>query len=208
MIAKFRMTLLAVLLIAMASAAFTSCDGCKSKTEPVAPDTLVTEPHADPAPAPLNELRGTVGENTTMHVLELIQEDGTAVELELVNAPAMGGMEVGDEMSVICNEIDGEMTAALAVNITALQHLWSMRADDGRLQSLEIDPKGRAITYNMSPANYDAWELRDGMLLLHDSQNATKENVALTDTFEILMLSDDSLVLGQHHRSLPFRRDN
>lgn len=186
-----------------------SCDGCKQTPKEGMPDSLLAAADSLENTQPeVNELRGTVGDGTTMHVLQLIQEDGTPIELELVNGPAMGGMEVGDEMSVIVGESNGQPTAALAVNVSALQHLWSMRAPDGRVQSLEMNPNGRATTYNMSPAAYDAWELRDGLLLLHTLQNAAKENVSLTDTFEILMLSDDSLVLSRHDIPTKFWRDN
>jgi hypothetical protein len=119
----------------------------------------------------------------------------------------MGGLVVGDEIDVIYNVSKEDIVASVAVNLTTLQHLWTQKGADGREQSLELDAGGRANTYNMS-VNYDEWEVKDGLLLLHSPKKVGDESPAVVDSFEILQLTTDSLVLMHGNLMTEFKRYN
>lgn len=204
------LTISAVLLLLLLAVgpSLISCNGCRgeSNVEKNQPDTMqVITLEEIPT---INQVEGTVGDETTMHVLQLITDAGDTLFMEHSDLPIVGGAKVGDRVYVIYNMIGDEAIISVATNISSLQHLWSQRAADGHKQSLELSAGGHAATYNMASVDYDGWELRDGQLLLHSSRNAAKENAALTDTFDILMLTTDTLVLSNRNLNTVFWRDN
>jgi hypothetical protein len=144
-----------------------------------------------------------------MNVLQLVQSDGDTVEVLISNQMVMGGLLVGDEVDVVYTTIEDFPVAQLAVNTTALEHLWSQKGTDGHLQSLELDKNGKAATYGMS-IEYERWSVQNGFLLLQTPKKVLEERGVETDTFQIMMLTEDSLVLMAPNAPIAsaFYRDN
>lgn len=195
------------LLAAMALVvlALLSCEDKKKGTKD-SPEPLVKILPLDSIPG-IHEVHGTVGDGTSMNVLEFINDNGDTIYVQVNSQAVMGGVNVGDEMEVIFNVMKDENVGQVAVNLTSLQHMWSQRGADGKEQSLELDAQGRANTYGMS-VEYDAWEVKDGLLLLHSPKRVGDEAPAIVDTFEILQLTADSLVLMNGDLMTEFERYN
>lgn len=157
---------------------------------------------------PIAETEGIVGDGTTMNALELVTDKGDTLQVELGPSRVVGGVSAGERVSVIYSKVNGQPVAAVATNLTALQHLWTQRLPDGTRQSLEINPGGYATTYDMGDIDYDGWSVKNGQLLLHQSKNAAREGASITDTFDILLLNEDTLVIGSDLMQAVFRRDN
>ena len=192
---------LSVILLALTTLLF-SCEEKKKETSES--DVKVVPIHEMPD---ICEAHGTMGEGSTMNVIEFINDDGDTLYINKNGQTVMGGLVVGDELSVIYNVMEGDAFASVAVNLTALQHIWSQRGADGREQSLELNSNGGAATYNMS-INYDSWEVKDGLLLLHSPKKLGDETPAIVDTFEIMQLTTDSLVLMNGDLVSEFERYN
>ncbi len=192
---------LSVILLALTTLLF-SCEEKKKETSES--DVKVVPIHEMPD---ICEAHGTMGEGSTMNVIEFINDDGDTLYINKNGQTVTGGLVVGDELSVIYNVMGGDAFASVAVNLTALQHIWSQRGADGREQSLELNSNGGAATYNMS-INYDSWEVKDGLLLLHSPKKLGDETPAIVDTFEIMQLTTDSLVLMNGDLVSEFERYN
>ena len=154
------------------------------------------------------EVRGTAGDGTSMNVLELVTDQLDTLSIEIPNSLIAGGVQAGDEVDVIYTKQDGMLTSTIAINTTALQHLWTQPRSTGGTQSLEISPEVHAATYDIPGVDYDSWSIRDGRLLLHSPRKAAVESSGYTDTFDILLLTADTLVLGNEEGHNVFWREN
>lgn len=191
------------IILALILTTLFSCDG--NKPEGGAMQEVNVIP-LDSIPG-IYEMHGTIGSGTSMNVLECINDDGDTIYIN-INAQAItGGLHIGDEIEIIYNVSEDANLASVAVNLTALQHLWTQRGSDGRRQSLELDSEGRATTYDMA-VDYDAWEVKDGLLLLRSPKKPGEEKPAVVDTFEIMQLTSDSLVLMNGNLMSEFERYN
>ena len=186
----------------MVAALLFSCDGKKANEK----ELEVEIKPLDEIPG-IYEMRGTIGDGSSMNVLECISEDGDTIYIDINAQEITGGLHIGDEIDIIYNVTKDENVASVAVNLTSLQHLWTQRGSDGRRQSLELDSKGRATTYDMT-VDYDSWEVKDGLLLLHSPNKPGEEKPAAVDTFEIMQLTPDSLVLMNGNLMTEFERYN
>lgn len=196
------MNKISVALLALVTLAFFSCE--EKKKEPQKPPVNIQV--LDEIPR-IVEAHGTIGEGSSMNVLEFLGDDGDTVYIRVPGQAVMGGVRVGDEVQVIYNVSDDDIFASVAVNLTSLQHLWSQRGADGREQSLELNSGGRATTYNMA-VDYDSWEVQAGQLLLRVPKRIGDESPAVVDTFEIMQLTSDSLVLMNGDFMTEFERYN
>lgn len=192
-----------ILWIALLVVALASCDEPKKPTGSKPSVTIVP---LDSIPG-IFEAHGTIGEGTSMNVMEFINDDGDTLYININGQAVMGGVNVGDEVEMIYNISKEENVASVAVNLTALQHLWSQRGADGKEQSLELNSGGRATTYDMA-IDYDSWEVKDGLLLLHSPKKLGDETPAIVDTFEIMQLTRDSLALMHGNLVTEFERYN
>ncbi|MCM1311657.1 MAG: hypothetical protein NC206_04585 [Bacteroides sp.] len=183
-------------------AAWMGCTGEQKKAEEkVAIQPIMELPD-------IMEATGTVGDGTSMNVLELVDEDGDTLLLNMPISSITGGAESGDDLNVIYTvSAEGDMTASVAINLTALQHLWTQPNGKGGSQSLEITADGKAATYDMS-IEYDSWKLEDGLLLLHSPKKVGEESGEIVDTFQIMKLTNKELVLMSHEMESVFRRGN
>ena len=191
-----------VMLMALAALLLLSCDEKKNPAQ--TPEVTVVPVHDMPN---IREEHGVIGDGSSMNVIEFINDDGDTLYINKSGQDVMGGLVVGDELEVIYNITKEDVFASVAVNLTSLQHIWSQRGADGREQSLELDSEGRASTYNML-VDYDSWEVKDGLLLLHSPKKLGDEGPAVVDTFEIMQLTTDSLVLMNGDLVTEFARYN
>ena len=190
-----------VMLMALMALMLLSCE--EKKKDPT-PDVTIVPVHEMPS---ICEAYGTIGDGSSMNVIEFVSDDGDTLYINKSGQEVMGGLVVGDELEVIYNVTKEDVFASVAVNLTSLQHIWSQRGADGREQSLELNPEGRAATYNMS-IDYDSWEVKNGLLLLHSPKKIGDESPAVVDTFEIMQLTTDSLVLMNGDLVTEFERYN
>lgn len=154
------------------------------------------------------ETTGKVGDGTSMNVLELVDDSGDTLLINVPVSTITGGAESGDDIDIIYTVTsNGDMTASVAINLTALQHLWTQPDGKGGMQSLELNSNGKAATYNMT-IEYDSWKLENGMLLLHSPKVIGEEKGEIVDTFHIMKLTDDELVLMSHEMESVFKRSN
>lgn len=183
---------------------FLSCTGSKKKPDQPPVTVVPIEEVPD-----IVEVNGTIGDGTSMNMLELIKPDGDTVNILASSQMVMGGLLVGNQIDVVYSLVDETPVAQLAINTTALQHLWSQQAADGHKQSLELGSRGRASTYGMT-IDYEHWNLQDGFLLLHSPRKPGEERPLQVDTFQIMLLTEDSLVLMDPNASIAsaFYRDN
>jgi hypothetical protein len=199
---------LSLTVLALAALMFFSCEEKKKEQDKTAPTTSpkVKVVALDEIPG-IVEAHGTVGDGTSMNVLEFVNDDGDTLYISKGAQSVMGGVVAGDELEVIYNVTKEDVVASVAVNLTALQHLWSQRGADGREQSLELNSGGRATTYNML-VEYESWEVKDGLLLLRSPKKVGNESPAVVDSFEIMQLTSDSLVLMHGNMMTEFSRYN
>lgn len=142
-------------------------------------------------------MTGVVGEGTSMHSLELIAEKDSIYNF-VYESTVLGGLIVGDEVAVEYNYSDGMMTALNIVNLSSLRHLWLVENTQGK-QHLELDKNGIAASYGMDDV-YDHWQLESEHLILKCG--------TVADTFEISLLTDDSLYLTNKTTSLKMKKEN
>lgn len=193
-----------VLAVALAAMALFSCEE-KKKPAPPSPSVVEVKP-LDEIPG-IYEAHGTVGDGTSMNVLEFVNDDGDTLYITIGAQMVTGGLNVGDEVELVYTVSGDDCRASVAVNLSALQHLWTQRGANGREQSLELNSGGRATTYDMS-VDYESWEVRDGRLILRSPKRVGDESPAIADTFEVLMLTPDSLVLMHGDWVTEFERYN
>ena len=192
-----------IVLMALMVVFLMSCKEKKKQEKKEAPVKILP---LDSIPG-IFEAHGTIGDGTSMNVLEFINDDDDTLYININGQAVMGGIRVGDEVEMIYNITKEENVASVAVNLTALQHLWMQRGEDGKEQSLELNSGGRASTYDMA-IDYDSWQVRDGLLLLHSPKKLGDESPAIVDTFEIMQLTTDSLVLMNGNLVTEFERYN
>ena len=184
-----------------------SCFEGKNEKEETDEDSLnVVEIDTINVPS-IVEVVGTVGDGTSMNELELITDDGDTIYVECPNNMIMGGAIAGEKVDITYHSADNENKVMTSTNITALLHMWTQEGDDGKSQSLELNEGGRATTYDMS-VEYDSWSLKDGKLLLHSPKKIASEQAAIVDTFDIMELSSDKLVLMHGNLVTEFDREN
>lgn len=186
----------------LAASLLVSCDG--NKKDKAEPPVKIIE--LDELPG-IVDVHGVIGSGTSMNVMELVSDDGDTTYIDMNSQAMMGGVNVGDEVQVIYNSMKNSNTAQIAINITALQHLWTQKGENGESQSLELNSKGRVSTYGMR-TDYNFWEVKDGQLLLHMPRKVGSEDPEVVDTFEIMELTDESLVLMNGDLATVFEREN
>lgn len=178
-----------------------SCSGGNKENNETELDSL----NVEPTPAYL-EVKGIVGDGSSMNVVEVITESGDTVYVSTPAQMVAGGVTAGDEIDIIYNEQDGEYVGSVAVNVTSLAQFWTKSNAHGQEQGLELCPNGTVVTWNFGTVDYDLWKLEGGKLLLHSPVQVAKEMQEYTDTFLILNLDREELVLSSHDNEIVYKR--
>ena len=77
-----------------------------------------------------------------------------------------------------------------AINVTQLAQTWN--TENG---SIDMKDDGVIISKNLA---YDGWKLWNGRILLSSQQQMEYGLVNRVDTMDIMLLTDDSLVIRNH----------
>lgn len=151
-------------------------------------------------------VRGTVGDGTSMNVIEVVDSNGDTTYITTPAQMVAGGVEAGDNIDVIYNANDDENIGMVAINISRLATVWNHTNAHGMKQSMEICENGVVNTWNMPAPAYDSWKLEGGKLLMHSPAVLAKEVGEHTDTFDILSLRKNELVLSLHNHEIIYTR--
>lgn len=152
------------------------------------------------------EIRGTAGDGTSMNVIEVVATNGDTLYITTPAQMVSGGIEAGDEVDIIYNDNGDENTGVVAINISTLTKVWNHINTLGAKQSIELCSNGDVNTWNMPAPAYDSWKLEGGKLLMHSPAVLAKEVGEHTDTFDILSLRKNELVLSLHNHEIIYTR--
>lgn len=152
------------------------------------------------------EIRGTAGDGTSMNVIEVVATNGDTLYITTPAQMVSGGIEAGDEVDIIYNDNGDENTGVVAINISTLTKVWNHINTLGAKQSIELCSNGDVNTWNMPAPSYDSWKLEGGKLLMHSPAVLAKEVGEHTDTFDILSLRKNELVLSLHNHEIIYTR--
>lgn len=177
-----------VLYVICAFMAIISCFSCNNgKQQPVeTTDTLAVET-VDTA------LYGKIGEGTMMHTLELLTDDGQIMTMDIdeeMGAGVLGGLLVGDRVSVTFVKGEDGNVAQKVINLTTLLGRWTSLDrnftinEDGSVES-NVQAESRP---------YTQWSMLNGQLILN------------ADTFDVLTLGADSLSLENANGIFVYKR--
>lgn len=137
---------------------------------------------------------GVIGEGTTMHVLELLTEDGKTLSLAINQdscSDVQGGIFAGDRVSVIMRQGGTEgLEVAKLVNMTSLLGKWTSLD-----RNFEIQEDGIVVsTVKAESRPYTQWSMCNGNIILN------------TDTFDILLLGPDSMSIENREGIYVYKR--
>ncbi len=193
-----------LLLILATLLLLVGCEGCSNKKADS--DKPVTDSLAMVQEPVFKEVSGTIGDGTSMNVIEVVTEEGDTIYITNQAQMVTGGLVAGERIDIVYADTGDELVGHVAINVSALTHLWSQLDGYGNEQSLELAPNGEAYTRNMPTVNYDSWSLEGGLLLLHSPAVLTKEIAEHTDTFQIMRLTETQLVLSTHGVEMEYER--
>ncbi len=140
-------------------------------------------------------LYGVCGEETTMHVLQLVQDKGDTLQLYVdTDEPTnvLGGILSGDRMAAIVQKNDdGELCATTVINLTTLQGRWTSIDKNFDIK------EGGVVKSNQKAetAPWVSWKISNGRLVFNDR-----------DTFAITSLGADSLYLENNDGIFAYKR--
>ncbi len=182
--------LTAFIIVAIAIFAMTGCKNNKTQNiDDSGVDSMFNENN------PIDStIYGVCGENTAMHTLELITEQGDTMSFMIdmeEKATVMGGMLVGDHMAVTATKNEnGENVANTVINLTTLLGRWTSID-----KNFEIKEGGVVVSKIKAETDtWTSWRILNGNLLLNK------------DTFRINVLGADSLYLENNEGIFAFKR--
>jgi hypothetical protein len=141
-----------------------------------------------------------------MNVIEVVATNGDTLYITTPVQMVSGGIEAGDEVDIIYNDNGDESTGVVAINISTLTKVWNHINTLGAKLSIELCSNGDVNTWNMPAPAYDSWKLEGGKLLMHSPAVLAKEVGEHTDTFDILSLRKNELVLSLHNHEIIYTR--
>lgn len=168
----------------------TACNGNKTANA----DAVQADSLAENIAVVDSALYGTVGQGTSMHSIELKDENGKSVTYQYnvdIEAEVKGGLFSGDRLTlVLANNTNGEKEVKKAVNLTSLCGKWT--ALDRNFEIME-DGTVRS-TQNMESNPYTQWSMVNCNLVLN------------RDTFDILYIGADSLTIENSKGIFVYKR--
>ena len=197
-------------LLPLAALLLAACggNGSSSVETPAEGDSIGTVQGTVSRVSEPEEIEGTIGDGTTMHSVEIVTDGMDTLYVEIEQGLVAGGLRAGQRIDILYRRTESGLVANAAVNISALEHLWTRPRSQGGTQSLELDHGGHATTYDMEPLTYDRWSLHGGRLLLTCSKVPGVESSGFTDTFDIMMLTMDTLVISDENGLQVYWREN
>ncbi len=167
----------------------TSCNNKTAKADKMDADSLVEdEAIVDSA------LYGVVGNGTSMHTIELKNENGNTSTYQFnvdIDADIIGGLFGGDRITMVLGRnASGEQEVKKAVNLTSLCGKWT--ALDRNFEIME-DGTVRS-THNMESNPYTQWSMVNCNLVLN------------RDTFDVLYIGADSLTIENRKGIFVYKR--
>lgn len=137
---------------------------------------------------------GRCGDGTMMHTLELVTDEGKTMVFavnEDSGSDVQGGMFAGDRMAVTYVETEEGLVADKVINLTSLMGRWTsldksftMREDGNVESDLKVETRP-----------YTSWTSVNGNIVLN------------VDTFSVLSLGADSMVLESEEGVFVYKRD-
>lgn len=139
-------------------------------------------------------LYGTVGEGTTMHVLELKTDGGKTLSFEMntdEESAVQGGVFAGDKVTLTFTENEnGEKFIIRMVNLTSLLGKWTSLDRNFKIQEDgAVESEGTAETHP-----YTQWSMSNAQLILN------------ADTFDVVSLGPDSMSLENDKGIFVYKR--
>lgn len=138
---------------------------------------------------------GTCTEGTSMHVLEMVTNEGDTVSYVLLdedgeNPVVQGGLMAGDKLAVVGHIADGENMADAVINTTTLLGHWTSLD-----KNFEIE-EGGVVKSNVKAETspWTSWKILNGRLVLN------------ADTFAVVSLGADSLYLENSQGIFTYKR--
>lgn len=143
---------------------------------------------------PDTALYGTVGEGTTMHVLELKTDGGKTLSFEMntdEESDVQGGVYSGDRVTLTFTENEnGEKCVTRMVNLTSLLGKWTSLDRNFKIQEDgAVESTGAAET-----RPYTQWSMSNAQLILN------------ADTFDVVTLGPDSMSLENDKGIFVYKR--
>jgi hypothetical protein len=156
---------------------------------------------------------GVCGEGTAMNTLMLITDGGDTLNVITTDAvdqgQVFGGLNVGDKLALIMKRTAGsEPVAVKIINLTTLLGRWTMPnpIDGSDVQGIFIKEGGIAESINNSDKVYQSWKIFNGTLVVTSEESEFGDESQNVDTFKILSLGPDSLVVNRAGETLEFSR--
>lgn len=176
---------LAVAMVAVTA----SCGGGKKD------NNMKITPQDSVATAADSTIYGVCGDETSMHVLQLVEDNGDTLRFYVdADEPTLvlGGILSGDRMAVIGKKnSEGTMDATSVLNLTTLQGRWTSIDKN-------FDIKEGGVVKSNVKAETDpwvSWKISNGKLVFNDR-----------DTFAITELGADSLYLENKDGIYTYKR--
>lgn len=163
-----------VFVAALLSGVVASCDYRKGVAQTDNTDSVDVS-------VPDTAIYGVVGEGTTMHVLELITDDGKTMTFSISQdslSDVQGGIFAGDKVTITTRPgTDSDREVVKLLNLSSLFGKWTSID-----RNFEIKEDGEVVSSVKAESHpYTQWSAANGNLILN------------ADTFNVLLLGPDSL---------------
>lgn len=176
-----------ICVAALLCGAVTSCDQHKSKSQGDNTDSVTVS-------MPDTAIYGVVGEGTTMHVLELVTDDGKTMTFAISQdslSDVQGGIFAGDKVTITTRPgTDSDREVVKLLNLSSLLGKWTSID-----RNFEIKEDGEVVSAIKAESHpYTQWSAANGNLILN------------ADTFNVLLLGPDSMSIENKDGIFVYKR--
>ena len=143
--------------------------------------------------------------DATMNTLTLVTEVGDTVTFSTLDAEKEGTILIGDNAEVTFEntEENQKATAPVVFKVLAspaperLIGSWVEPTVIGDIpyQGVKLGENGVAASINMETLTYESWSIVKGQLVLKSASEGSGQPITCVDTFNISVLTPDSLIL-------------
>jgi len=190
-------------IIMLAMMTFVNCNNKTQQGVAIDSDTVATVNNT-----PMT-LFGVCAEGTSMNTLQIITDSNDTLNLSIEKAMeehnVFGGLLAGDRMAIVTNP--EKTVATFVLNINTLLGQWVMPnpLDGSSIVGIELKDGGVAESIEQSYISYKTWRVHDGQLeitLVREGGSEEEE----TETFNMLLLNNDSLVYANPEDTMRYSR--